>query len=93
MVVKETSRFKKDYRRIRKQGKDLSVLKGVIITLAIPEPLDKSFNSHSLSGDWTGWYECHLASDWLLIYRYETTGGDSMLLRLGRTGSHAELFE
>ncbi len=45
---------------------------------------------HKLSGGWGGYRECHLAPDWLLIYKIDT-----MLnaLQLARAGSHAELFE
>jgi mRNA interferase YafQ len=93
MEVVATSKFRRDVKRITKQNKDLSLLDNAIVTLAIPEPLDKSFENHSLSGTWVGWNECHLSSDWLLIYRYETTINGDLLLRLARTGSHAELFE
>lgn len=36
---------------------------------------------------WTRHRECHIAPDWLLIYRIE---GDDLTLE--RTGSHSELF-
>lgn len=43
---------------------------------------------HRLSGDWAGYMECHVAPDWLLIWR-ATDDGELWLVR---TGSHADLF-
>lgn len=41
-----------------------------------------------LTGNWTGYRECHLKPDLLLIYRKP----ESETLRLARIGSHSELF-
>jgi mRNA interferase YafQ len=43
---------------------------------------------HSLSGDWSGYRECHVRPDLLLIY--DKPGDDR--LRLVRLGSHSDLF-
>jgi addiction module RelE/StbE family toxin len=32
------------------------------------EPLDVRYRVHALRGDWTGYFECHVQSDWLLIW-------------------------
>ena len=82
-----TSQFKKDYKRVKKQGKDLDDLRSVIEMLVGREPLPPKSRDHSLCGRWNKHRECHIAPDWLLIYRIE--GGD---LILERTGSHSELF-
>jgi mRNA interferase YafQ len=66
MEVRHTNKFKRDIKRVTKQNKNLSIMDEVIVALAIPEPLDKSFENHPLSGDWSGYNECHLAGDWLL---------------------------
>ena len=47
----------------------------------------KKYRDHPLTGNWKGHRDCHIESDWLLIYRI--TADD---LYLERTGSHAELF-
>lgn len=82
-----TSSFRRDYRRCVKRGYDMSPLAAVINTLAIPAPLSPSNKNHALSGNWAGHQECHIQSDWLLIYRVDGTG-----LYLDRTGTHADLF-
>lgn len=39
------------------------------------------------TGNWAGYKECHLAPDWLLVYK--VVGNE---LRLARTGTHSDLF-
>lgn len=82
-----TSQFRKDRRRCVKRGYNMDLLDAVVDTLAIPAPLPPANKDHSLSGNWTGHQECHIQSDWLLIYRID--GNELMLYR---TGTHADLF-
>ena len=89
-TVNNTSAFKKDYKRIKKRGLDLSKLHRAVELLANGEPLPESMRDHALTGNWDQHRECHLAPDWLLIYQiYENV----LILELTRTGSHADLFE
>ena len=83
-----TNQFKKDFKRIQKQHKNLSVLKEVLAKLVEEQPLAEKFRDHALVGNYVGTRECHLEPDWLLIYRMEGN-----ILSLVRTGSHAELFK
>lgn len=85
--VRYTSRFKKDLKRIKRRGKNVSVLQAVIIKLANNESLAAKYRDHALIGDYIGTRECHLQPDWLLIYRLV----DNELI-LVRTGTHADLF-
>ena len=82
-----TSQFKKDFKRVSSQGKDLSKLEIVIETLLNTENLDPKYKDHSLVGKWKNHRDCHLEPDWILIYRLTN---DSLILE--RTGSHSELF-
>ncbi len=86
-----STQFKKDLKKISKQGKDKSKLDDIIKTLQKEEPLPKKFRDHELVGNWKGYRECHIAPDWLLIYKIFQ--GNVRLLRLSRTGSHAELLK
>lgn len=88
-TVKPTSQFKKDYKLALKQHRDISLLQDVVALLANGNPLPKKYLDHPLSGRWNGHRECHILSDWLLIYRYED---DTLILTLTRAGTHAELF-
>ena len=88
MNIFYTNQFKKDYKRIKKQNKNLIKLQDVIEKLADGERLEQKYKDHQLSGIWKNHRDCHIEPDWILIYR--TT---SQELILERTGSHSELFE
>ena len=45
---------------------------------------------HALSGDYTGFRECHIQPDWLLVYR---VNDEELILFLTRTGTHSDLFD
>jgi len=83
-----TTQFKKDYKKIKKQKKDLSRLRFVIEKLATGQLLEPNYKDHQLSGGWKGHRDCHIEPDWLLIYRVSADD-----LYLERTGSHSELFK
>ena len=93
MNIRWRSQFKKDYRHMMKQGKDISELDYVIGELAVPNPLPESYQDHPLKGDFEGYRECHIEPDWLLIYGHETLSFGECQLLLVRTGSHSDLFE
>ena len=83
-----STQFRRDLKRLAKQGKNLGELRALLERLAREEPLPARHRDHALRGPWSGYREAHIGGDWLLIYRVE--GPD---LRLARTGSHSELFE
>ena len=84
-----SAKFKRDYKRIQKQGKNLNLLKNVVDTLVAEKPLAWKYHDHAISGDFVGYRECHIEPDWLLIYKIDD---DVLLLTLMRTGSHSDLF-
>jgi mRNA interferase YafQ len=83
-----SSQFKKDYKKVKKQNKDLSKLSAIIDQLAAKERLDAKHRDHPLTGSWKGFRDCHLEPDWILIYQ---TTEEAWVL--ARTGSHSELFK
>jgi mRNA interferase YafQ len=83
-----TTQFKRDYKRIKKQNKDLDKLKTVIDILATGNKLPEKYRDHRLSGIWKDHRDCHVEPDWILIYRLTS---DSLYLE--RTGSHSDLFK
>jgi mRNA interferase YafQ len=83
-----TNQFKKDFKRAQSQGKDVEALKDVITMLAREEKLPEKYKDHSLRGQWRLHRDCHIKSDWVLIYRID---GSSLFLE--RMGSHSELFK
>ena len=60
LTIRRTARFKKDFKRLQKQGFDIALLAEVIEKLASEEPLDKKYQDHPLHGEWAGFRECHV---------------------------------
>ena len=88
-VIHWSSRVKKDYKKMRRQGKDMTKLDAVITLIATRADLPDALHDHPLTSNWANHRECHIESDWLLVYHiYE----NNLVLELTRTGSHSDLF-
>lgn len=83
-----TKQFKKDFKKVQRQGKDLEKLKAIMTKLAVQEQLELKYRDHKLTGDFKDRCECHIEPDWLLIYEVES---DTIIFE--RTGSHSDLFK
>jgi len=71
-TIHETSQFRRDIKKLKKQGKNLEILKQVVLVLVSGDALDARYRDHALVGSWKGSRDCHIEPDWLLIYRKET---------------------
>ena len=89
MCLTITAQCKRDMRRAQRRGKDLGKFQDVVKELLAQRPLDVRHRPHRLSGAMSGYWECHIEPDWLLIW--DPTDGDELILL--RTGSHADLFD
>ena len=69
MTLYYATQFKKDYKKVKKQNKDIDKLKAVIRRLVSGQLLEPTYKDHQLSGKWKGRRDCHIESDGLLIYR------------------------
>jgi mRNA interferase YafQ len=89
--IERTTGFKKDFKRESK-GQYRTILDeelhAVLSSLVNDCPLDARYRDHDLSNNWSGYRECHIKPDLLLIYRKH----DNDILKLARLGSHSELF-
>ena len=90
LTLKTTAKFRKDYKRMKSQGKDMSLLEDVIDTLLEEKPLEAKHRDHPLSGSYIGFRECHILPDWLLIY---AINHGQLILTASRTGTHSDLFD
>jgi mRNA interferase YafQ len=88
LVPSPTAQFRKDVKAQAKRGKDIAKLRTVIEILAARQPLERRYRNHPLGGPWSGWWDCHVEPDWVLIYKTTPTE-----LILGRTGTHSDLFD
>ena len=84
-----TSAYKKGYKRMKKRGMDMSLLDNVVDKLRKGETLDaQKYDVHKLQGKYAGFYDCHIAADWVLIYLIED---DILTLTLSDTGTHQDI--
>ncbi|MBK7893641.1 MAG: type II toxin-antitoxin system YafQ family toxin [Anaerolineaceae bacterium] len=88
LTIRQSIRFRRDVKRLKRQGADLAKLQTVIRQLVAQDPLADAYRDDALIGNWKGFRECHIQPYWLLIYRVEENE-----LQLARTGSHADLFK
>ena len=87
--IRSTSKFRKELRQSKKQGKDMVLAEKIITMLANDEPLPLKHRDHALTGDWIGFRECHITPDWLLVYQKSDSG--ELILVLARLSSHSDL--
>jgi mRNA interferase YafQ len=90
LTPQETTRFRRDLRRMRRRGKDVQKLQAIVRLLVQEQPLAPRHRDHPLGGDWLGYRDCHIEPDWLLIYKIDR---EKATLTLARTGTHSDLFE
>jgi mRNA interferase YafQ len=91
-TIERSSAFKRDYKRARKGQHRATLdraLEAVLLALVTAQSLALRYRDHELSGNWSGYRECHIKPDLLLIYNKT----DQATLRLARLGSHSELFD
>lgn len=82
-----TKRFEKDVDLAKRRGKNINKLKEIIVKLLNQQPLELHYYDHYLAGNYKDRRECHIESDWLLIYKPEE---NSIIFE--RTGTHSDLF-
>ena len=82
-----SSKFTKDLLLCTKRGKCIKKLREIILLLSQNKLLPEKCCNHKLKGNFSGFYECHIENDLLLIYKI--CDGK---LRLERLGTHSDLF-
>ncbi len=87
--LEQTGQFKKDIKLAKKRGLDMNLLDEVVTKLVEKGKLPQKNKPHKLTGNYKGFWECHIQPDWLLVWEQNNT---IKLITLTRTGSHSDLF-
>ena len=87
--LKPSTQYKKDYKRYRNRTDKVSKLFRILELLKNEQPIPKENRPHMLKGEYSGYMECHIEGDFLLIW----FDPDSDTIDLVRLGSHSELFK
>ena len=80
--------FKKDLKRLVRRGVNFTEFDIVIRHLEKGENIPYRYHPHPLKGNLSGYNECHIETDLLLIWKE-----DDKAIYLVRTGSHSDLFK
>ena len=83
-----TKQFEKDLARCMRRNKNLEKFKILARTLLSGKPLDPIHRDHKLTGNYVGRRDCHIESDWVLIYKLD---GKNLIFE--RMGTHSDLFK
>ncbi|GHV36342.1 addiction module toxin, RelE/StbE family [Spirochaetia bacterium] len=84
-----TGSFKRDLKTIIRRGYDIGLLNDTVDMLLEGKLLPGKYKDHSLIGKWVGYRECHIAFDWLLVYKIDH---NTLILTVTRTGTHSDIF-
>ena len=84
----QTGQFKKDFKKIVNDKKKLTALERVLDLLTETGTVTDEYKPHPLIGNYKGALECHVGTDFLLIW----VDQEEQIIKLVRLGSHSELF-
>lgn len=85
-TIQKTSKFKKDFKQYQTNKKVVSRLNDILYCLMNRLPLSEQYKNHPLTGEWKGYYDCHVLPNVVLIYTYDDT-----TVSLTRIGTHNKL--
>lgn len=87
-LLKQTSQFKKDLKRIQNNPRKIANLEQVLFLLQRDGSLPPEYKPNYLIGNYKGCLECHVENDLLLVWIDE----EQQVIKLVRLGTHSELF-
>ena len=67
----------------------MELLKSAVRLLVTTGTLPATYQPHKLTGNFAGCWECHLKTDWLMIWEQNDT---ELTLLFTGTGTHSDLF-
>ena len=82
------NRFKKDLKRQKKRGKHPDKLNAIIEYICKFGDAPPKSRPHNLLGEWSGYRECHIEGDWLIIFK--ASEKEALFYA---TGTHQDLFK
>ena len=89
-IIRYSSNFKKAYKRCKKRGLDMLLLKEVIRILSEEGKLPPTYHAHTLQGKYKDLWECHIQPDCLLVWEQNDK---EFILYFLSTGTHSDLFK
>lgn len=88
-TVKYSTLFKKSFKKCIKRGCSEDKFRKTISILAETGTLPPEYKPHPLKLNYKGCMECHITSDWLLVWKQNDK---ELILILTDTGTHSDIF-
>lgn len=88
-TLRFTGEFKRSLKRCLKRGCNEVLLVEALNILVNTGQLPAKYDPHKLHGNYEGYWECHLTSDWLLVWMQDDR---ELVLIMTNTGTHSDLF-
>jgi len=89
LKISYTNQFLRDLELMKRRNLPKAELDKIVKMLSEDIPLPPKHKDHSLKGNYSGYRECHIRPDWLLMYKKDK---QFLTLVLVRTGTHSDLF-
>lgn len=87
--IKRTNGFKKSFKRCIKRGFDIKRFETVLGYLSESGSVPDAYRPHKLSAKFNYAWECHITSDWILVWQKNE---EELILLLVDMGTHFDLF-
>ena len=87
--ISRTKGFKKALKLCAKRGLDISKVEYLIRKLAETGTVSPEYRPHKLSSKFNYAWECHIESDWLLVWEQDD---EDLILLFVNTGTHSDIF-
>ena len=84
----KTNQFKRSYKKLKLTDSQEQAFIDVAYKLLNDIKLDEKYREHTLKGEYSGFKECHIKPDLLLVYMIEDD-----VLKLVDIGTHSDLFD
>lgn len=88
-AIEYTRKFEKSLKLCQKRGYDMELFRKVATILSQKGCLPSNYHPHRLFGKYADCWECHILSDWLLIWKQNDK---ELTLLFTDTGTHSDLF-
>ena len=87
--LSSTNQFEKEYKLCKKRGYKMDLLNAIFEDLEQKGFLPSKYKPYKLTGNYKGFWECHIKPDCLLIWLQKDA---TKTITLTRTGTHSDLF-
>ncbi len=87
-----TKRFRRDYAKMKRSGRNILKLEIVMALLIDGIALPRKQKDHALQGEWHHVRDCHIEGNWILLYEIGANAEGQETVTFHATDNHEHLF-